>query len=276
MSSRLPTAARLISDRHHHAARHVNRSHITDLSPLSDEERATYEWQLDVRDFGETGQRRLKASSVLVSRVGGLGSVVAYELAAAGVGRLILAHAGNVKPSDLNRQLLMTHDWLGKPRVESAERRLKELNPRLEIVSVPENVAEANAERLIGMADCVVDAAPMFQERLAMNDAAEARQIPVVEAAMYELEASLTVIRPPRTRRFRELVPDVPGGWTRRFPVFGAVSGTIACMAAMEAIKLLAGFGQPLDNRMLRMDLRTMRTATIDLGKPADNPPPTG
>ncbi len=249
---------------------------MTNLPPLTDEERATYEWQLDVRDFGETGQRRLKGSSVLISRVGGLGSVVAYELAAAGVGRLILAHAGNVKPSDLNRQLLMTHDWLGKPRVESAARRLKELNPRLEIVSVPENVTEANAERLIGMADCVVDAAPMFQERLAMNDAAEARQIPVVEAAMYELEASLTAIRPPRTRRFRELVPDVPSGWTRRFPVFGAVSGTIACLAAMEAIKLLAGFGQPLDNRMLRIDMRTMRTVTIDLGKPTDSESPTG
>ncbi len=82
--------------------------------PLTAEERATYEWQIWVEDFGEAGQERLKAASVLVSRVGGLGSVVAYELAAAGIGQLVLAHAGNVKPSDLNRQLLMTHDWLGR------------------------------------------------------------------------------------------------------------------------------------------------------------------
>ena len=232
---------------------------------LSDEERATYAWQLDVREFGEAGQRRLKGASVMISRVGGLGSVVAYELAAAGVGRLVLAHAGTVKPSDLNRQLLMTHDWLGKPRIESAVRRLRELNPRLEIVSVAENVSAENADQLVGLADCVVDAAPMFQERLAMNDAAQRRGIPVVEAAMYELEASLTVIHPPHTPRFRDLVPDVPVGWKRRFPVFGAVSGTVACLAAMEAIKLLADFGSPLKGRMLRMDLRTMQMTTLQL-----------
>ena len=98
-------------------------------APLEDVDRATYEWQMWVEDFGEAGQQRLKNASVLVSRCGGLGSPVAYELAAAGIGRLIIAHAGNVKPSDLNRQLLMTHDWLGKPRVESASRRLREHNP---------------------------------------------------------------------------------------------------------------------------------------------------
>lgn len=244
----------------------LNERHVDPAVPeLTAEERETYAWQLDVREFGEAGQRKLKGASVLISRVGGLGSVVAYELAAAGIGRLILAHAGTVKPADLNRQLLMTHDWLGKPRIESAARRLRELNPRLEIVSVAENVSRDNADRLVGMADCVVDAAPMFEERLAMNDAAERRGIPVVEAAMYELEASLTVIHPPQTGRFRELVPDVPAGWRRRFPVFGAVSGTVGCLGAMEAIKLIAGFGEPLKNRLLRMDLRTMRMDIVRL-----------
>ena len=236
---------------------------------LTDDERETYAWQLDVRDFGDVGQQKLKGASVLISRVGGLGSVVAYELAAAGIGKLILAHAGNVQPSDLNRQLLMTHDWLGKPRIESAVRRLKELNPRLEIVSVPENITSENADQLVDMADCIVDAAPMFQERLAMNDEAEKQGKPVIEAAMYELEASLTVINPPRTRRFRELVPDVPQGWQRRFPVFGAVSGTVGCLAAMEAIKLIAEFGDPLLNRMVRIDLRSMRFDTIRFSETA-------
>lgn len=235
------------------------------LPELSDQERQVYAWQLDVRDFGTLGQQKLKGASVLVSRVGGLGGVVAYELAAAGVGRLILAHAGDVRPSDLNRQLLMTHDQLGKPRIESAQRRLHELNPRLDIVAVGENINPQNADRLVAMADCVVDAAPMFQERLAMNDAAQRRGIPVVEAAMFELEASLTVIHPPRTRPFRHWVPDVPPAWKRRFPVFGAVSGTVGCLAAMEAIKLVAGFGTPLYDRMLHIDLRSMRFRTIEL-----------
>lgn len=235
------------------------------LDELTVEEQEVYSWQLDVRDFGHAGQLRLKNASVLISRVGGLGSVVAYELAAAGVGRLILAHAGDVQPSDLNRQLLMTHDWIGKPRIESAARRLKQLNPRLQVVSIAENITPENADRLVAMADCVVDAAPMFQERLAMNDAAQRRSIPVVEAAMYELDATLTVIHPPDTATFRDWVPDVPPNWKRRFPVFGAVSGTVGSLAAMEAIKLIAGFGEPLKNRLLRLDLRTMRFQTIQL-----------
>jgi molybdopterin/thiamine biosynthesis adenylyltransferase len=233
--------------------------------PLTDEEREIWSWQLDVEGFGEAGQERLRAATVLVSRVGGVGSAAAYELAAAGVGRLILAHGGLLQPSDLNRQLLMTHDWIGRPRVESAARRLQELNPRLEVLTIAEQITAANADDLVRMADCVVDAAPLFQERLAMNDAAERLGRPVVEAAMYELEASLTVIQPPGTLRFRDLVPEVPAGWQRRFPVFGAVSGTVGCLAAMEAIKLLAGFGEPLFNRLLRLDLRTMNSRVVSL-----------
>jgi molybdopterin/thiamine biosynthesis adenylyltransferase len=233
--------------------------------PLTDEEREIWSWQLDVEGFGEAGQERLRAATVLVSRVGGVGSAAAYELAAAGVGRLILAHGGLLQPSDLNRQLLMTHDWIGRPRVESAARRLQELNPRLEVLTIAEQITAANADELVRMADCVVDAAPLFQERLAMNDAAERLGRPVVEAAMYELEASLTVIQPPGTLRFRDLVPEVPAGWQRRFPVFGAVSGTVGCLAAMEAIKLLAGFGEPLFNRLLRLDLRTMNSRVVAL-----------
>ena len=110
------------------------------LQPLTDQDRAIYEWQMWVPGFGEPGQTKLKNASVLISRCGGLGGLVAYELAAAGVGRLVIAHAGNVKPSDLHRQLLTTHDWLGKPRIESIARRLHELNPHVEVVGVPENV----------------------------------------------------------------------------------------------------------------------------------------
>ena len=128
--------------------------------PLTDEERAVYEWQLWVPDFGVAGQERLKGSVGSGSRVGGVGGTVAYQLAAAGVGRLVLAHAGNLRPSDLNRQLLMTHAGLGKSRIESAAQRLRELNPRLNVEGVAENVSEDNVQRLVGMADLVVSCAP--------------------------------------------------------------------------------------------------------------------
>lgn len=231
--------------------------------PITDEERAVYEWQMWVPGFGEAGQARLAGASVLVSRVGGLGSVVAYELAAAGVGRLILAHGGNVRLSDLNRQLLMTHDWIGRPRVESARRRLAELNPRLEIVAVAENMSEANADRLVGEADLVVDCAPLFEERLAMNDACVRLGRPLVECAMYDLEATVTSIVPGRTPCLRCLVPEPPRAWKREFPVFGAVSGTVGCVGAMEAIKLIAGLGEPLLGRLLTIDLRRVATTIV-------------
>ena len=147
-------------------------------------------------DLGEEGQEKLKNASVMVSRVGGVGSVVAYELAAAGVGKLVLAHAGNVKPSDLNRQLLMTHDWIGKPRVESIERRLLDLNPRLDLVTVPENVSDNNAESLVDQCDLIVDCAPLFTERFAMNQAAVNQGKVLIECAMYDMEAQLTTIVP--------------------------------------------------------------------------------
>ncbi|WP_206036020.1 HesA/MoeB/ThiF family protein [Crateriforma spongiae] len=234
---------------------------------LSDEEKATYEWQMWVPDFGEHGQQKLKDASVMVSRVGGVGSVVAYELAAAGVGKLVLAHAGNVKPSDLNRQLLMTHDWIGKPRIESVRRRLLELNPRLEIVAVGENVNADNAADLVAQADVVVDCAPLFEERFAMNQQAVQQGKPLVEGAMYEMEAHLTTIIPGATPCLRCLYPELPQPWKRQFPVFGAVSGSVACMAAMEAIKLVSGLGDPLANRMLQMDLRDMSFRTLKIGR---------
>ncbi|MFZ4766974.1 MAG: HesA/MoeB/ThiF family protein [Roseimicrobium sp.] len=229
------------------------------LPPLTDDERAIYEWQMWVPGVGEHGQRKLKAATVFISRVGGLGGVVAMELAAAGVGRLVLAHGGNLKPSDLNRQLLQTHDHIGKPRMASIVRRLAALNPHCDIVGHAENVSEENAARLIDGADVVVDAAPMFQERLALNRAACASGKPMVECAMHELTAHVTTFIPGRTGCLQCQVPEVPPTWKRQFPVFGAVSGVVACLGAVEVIKLITGIGEPLAGVMVAMDLATMR-----------------
>lgn len=235
--------------------------------PLTPEEKAAYEWQMWVPGFGEAGQKKLKGASVLISRVGGLGGLVAYELAAAGVGRLVLAHGGKVKPSDLNRQLLVTHDRIGQTRVDGAGERLRELNPHIEIETVAENISPENAERLIFDVDLVVDAAPLFEERYAMNAAAVRLGKPMVECAMYELEAHITSFMPGRTGCLRCLYPEKPPYWKREFPVFGAVSGTVGCLGAMEAIKILSGLGEPLFDRLLSCDLRTMSFRKVRIGR---------
>ena len=234
--------------------------------PLTDEERAIWEWQIATPGFGESGQERLKAASVFVSRCGGLGGVVAYELAAAGVGTLVLAHAGNLQPSDLNRQLLMTHDWLGKPRIESVRRRLLDLNPRLNLITYNANVSEENVEEFVGQADVVIDCAPLFAERYAMNRAAFAQGKPIVECAMYDMEFQITTMIPGQTPCLRCLYPDDPPAWKRQFPVFGGTSGAVGCMAAIEAIKLISGMGTPLTNRLVYADLRhgTQREVAIE------------
>lgn len=243
---------------------------MPNLPELTDAERSRYEWQLWVRGFGEEGQRRLKASTVFVSRIGGVGGTAAMLLAAAGVGRLILAHAGDLRLNDLNRQLLMTTDRIGKPRIESAVRCLHELNPLVEIETIGENATAENAARLAGRADVIVSAAPLFEERLAMNAEAVRRGVPLVDCAMYELEGRLMTVVPGRTPCLSCLYPEPPPLWKREFPVFGAVASTVGSLAAMEVIKLAAGLGEPPTGRLLNFDLRELTFTTLAVARRSD------
>ena len=242
------------------------------LPELTSLEQEIYSWQTTIDDFGETGQRRLRAASVMVSRIGGLGGLVAYELAAAGIGRLILAHAGNLRPSDLNRQLLMTQSALDTPRIDCAVHRLQELNPRLEITSLPENVNDANVAELVAQADVVIDCAPLFEERFFMNREAVHQGKPLVECAMFELEAHITSFKPGVTGCLQCLYPEKPDYWQRRFPVFGAVAGMVGCLGAMEAIKIIADLGEPLYGRLLTCDLKSMKFNQVRLRPRSDCP----
>jgi molybdopterin/thiamine biosynthesis adenylyltransferase len=232
---------------------------------MTPDEHATYAWQLSVPGMGEEGQRKLKEATVLVTRLGGIGGLVAYELAAAGVGRLVLAHAGAIKPSDLNRQILMTHAAIGTSRVACAASRLRELNPNVDVVAVPENVSPLNAERLVATADVVVCCAPIFEERFLLNEQCMRQAKPMVDCAMYELTGQLTTIVPGQTACLACRVPEPPLTWQRQFPVFGAVAGAVGCLGAMEAIKLITGIGKPLADRLLMFDLREVAFRTVML-----------
>ena len=246
---------------------------MTDSLPtLSAEEQARYEWQMWTPETGEEGQRKLKAARVMVSRIGGVGGTVAYYLAAAGVGKLLLAHAGNIKPSDLNRQLLMTTDALGTSRIDSAQKRLRELNPHVEVEVVGENVSEANADALVDRVDLVVDGAPLFTERFAMNRACFEQRKPLIECAMFDMNAQLTTLIPGKTPCLRCLYAEDPPHWQREFPVYGAVSGAIASLAAVEVIKQITGNGTPLAGEMLVANLQSMEFRKLPIARRADCP----
>lgn len=224
---------------------------------LTDEEQDRYQWQTWTEGFGAAGQEKLKAASVLVSRVGGVGGTVAMHLAAAGIGKLILAHGGELRRNDMNRQMLMSTSRIGDLRVDQARDRLLEINPNVEVVTVAENVSADNAEQLISEADVVASAAPLFQERLAMNAAAVQQRKFIAHCAMYDMEASVLTTVPGQTACLACITPEPPAWWKREFPVFGAVSGTAGSIAAMEIIKHIASVGEPADGMMTVINFRT-------------------
>jgi molybdopterin/thiamine biosynthesis adenylyltransferase len=240
--------------------------------PLTDDDRATYEWQMWTDGLGEEGQRRLKNAAVLITRIGGVGGNVCWQLAAAGVGKLVLAHAGNLRQNDLNRQTLMTHAGIGVPRVEQAGRRLREFNPKLEVDAVTENINEANVDNLVKKVDVVACCAPQFQERLLLNRAAVGQKKPLVDCAMYDLDVQLTTVLPGQSACLACLYPNEPAAWKRQFPVLGAVAGAVGCLGALEIVKVLTGVGAPLANQMLIGDLRDMRFRKLKLERNPECP----
>lgn len=260
----MPTE-RVVEESPNNLANDLESAASDNKSGLSADDTAQHAWQLDVPGFGAAGQLRLKAATVLVSRIGGLGGAVAWDLASAGIGRLILAHAGCPADSDFNRQTLMRYDRRDVLRVDQAAERLREYKPSLQIETVSENMSPANADRWVSQADVVVDCAPMFEERLAMNDAAWKHGKPMVECAMYELQGAVSVLVPGKTPCLRCLVPEPPPHWKRRFPVFGAVAAAVGSLAAIETIKLLGQFGEPLIGKRLQFDLRNQRFHTTQL-----------
>ncbi len=231
------------------------------INSLTPTEIERYRRQMMLPDIGESGQIRLKNTTALVTGVGGLGGTAALYLAVAGVGKLILVRGGNLQRDDLNRQILMTDDWVGKPRVFKAQETLTQLNPDIKIEAVCEYVSRENIDALVQQSDIALDCAFDFQERDLLNAACIRWEKPMVEAAMNAMEAYLTTIVPGQTPCLTCLFPEKPE-WDRwGFGVLGAVSGTLACLAALEAIKLVTGLGKPLLGQLLTLDLAQAKFA---------------
>lgn len=225
------------------------------MQELTEAERERYRRQMTLAGFGEAAQRRLKNSAALVARCGGLGGTVALYLAAAGIGRLTLMHGGNLTRTNLNRQILMSADWVGKPRAEKLRQSLQAFNPDVKLTMVAADPTDANLADYAAAVDVICDCPPTFEERFALNRASVRHKKPMVEAAMCGMEMHLTVLVPGQTPCLACLVPTLPPDWSgTTFPVLGAVSGALACLAAIEAVKILTGYGKPLLGQLLICD----------------------
>lgn len=231
------------------------------MTDLTSTELERYRRQMMLPGFGEAAQQKLKDATVLVTGVGGLGGTAALYLAVAGVGKLILVRGGDLQRDDMNRQILMTDDWVGKPRVFKAQATLAAINPDIEIEAICEYVTAENVDNLVKSADLALDCAFDFTERNLLNAACVQWGRPMVEAAMNDMEAYLTTIIPGKTPCLSCIFPEKPD-WDRwGFGVLGAVSGTLACLAAIEAIKVITGFAPPLTSQLLTMDLARLEFA---------------
>ncbi|KFN47020.1 molybdopterin-synthase adenylyltransferase MoeB [Arenimonas metalli] len=235
-----------------------------------------YSRHLRLPQVGLEGQRKLAASRILLVGAGGLGSPAAFYLAAAGVGRLVLADDDVVDRSNLQRQILHTEARIGVPKVDSAREALRALNPRVGIETHRVRVTADNVESLVRDVDVVVDGADNFAARYLLSDACVQLGKPLVYGAVHRFEGQVSVFDAGRQRGrapcYRCLFPEPPAAEDApncaEAGVLGVLPGIIGLLQATEAIKLLSGLGEPLTGRLLHFDALRMRFRETRL--PAD------
>jgi molybdopterin/thiamine biosynthesis adenylyltransferase len=220
---------------------------------LLPEEIERYARQIGPGVLTAEGQSRLKGSTALVSRTGGMGGPAAMALVMAGVGRVIIAHGGRLISPDLNRQVLGCEDVVGDLRTSHFADRLRSMNRYVTVEAIGHEPDAEEALELARRADVILSCAPTFGERLRLNRAAVRARVPLVDAAQWGMTGTLIVVDPGRTACLRCLYPKEPE-FEEFFPVIGAISTAIGGMAALEAIKVLARNGSPISGRLWMID----------------------
>lgn len=222
--------------------------------------------------MGSEGQRKLAQSCVGIMGIGGLGSPAAYYLAGAGVGKLVLADPQVPEITNLNRQILHWEEDVGiVPKAASAAWKLRRFNPGTEIEAHCVEVTKENIAWMFREADIILDCLDSLPPRFVLNEHAMRTSTPFVHAAVEGLHGQVTVIEPGRTPCLRCLFPRVPEH-DRTFPILGPAAGVFGCLQAAEAIKMIAGLGEPLRSKLLVGDLEHNLWETIEV-RPAEGCP---
>lgn len=203
-----------------------------------------------IPSVGAAGQLRLKEASVLLVGTGALGSPSALYLAAAGVGRLGLIDPDTVDISNLQRQILHGESWIGKPKLDSAAARLKEVNPHVKVELYPVRLTPSNAMEIASNYDVIVDGSDNFPTRFLTNDTTWFLKKPLVFGAIHRFEGQMGVFDPHREGPcYRCMLPVMPPAGSvpscQEAGVFGVLPGIIGSLQAMETIKLILGIGSP-------------------------------
>jgi adenylyltransferase/sulfurtransferase len=247
-----------------------------DLPELDTDELRRYARHLSLPEVGEAGQRRLKAARVLLVGTGGLGSPLGLYLAAAGVGTLGLVDADRVDESNLQRQVLFGQGDLGRPKVEAAAERLRDVNPNVRLELHPLRLDSTNALERVRAYDVVVDGSDNFPTRYLVNDACVLAGKPDVYGSIFRFEGQAAVFWGAEGPCYRCLFPEPPppglvpscaeGG------VLGVLPGIVGAIQANETIKLILGVGETLVGRLLLFDALEMRFRELKLKKSPECP----
>lgn len=229
-----------------------------------------YSRQLILPEVNAAGQRRIKAARVLCIGAGGLGSPAALYLAAAGIGTLGLVDADRVDASNLQRQILYGTGDVGKPKLETAKARLRELNADVEVVLHEARLSSANATEIIAPYDVVIDGSDNFPTRYLSNDVCVFARKPNIYGSVFRFEGQASVFAPHLGGPcYRCLFPEPPPPGAApscaEAGVLGILPGVIGLIQATEALKLIIGAGESLAGRLLHFDALKMKFREFNL-----------
>ena len=238
---------------------------------LSTEEKQQYNRHLILDQIGLKGQEKLKAAKVLVIGAGGLGCPILQYLTAAGVGTIGIIDNDTVDQSNLQRQILYTHDDIGKPKAEVAATKLARLNPFVTFITYVEFLSVDNALTLFEAYDIILDGSDNFPTRYLVNDAAVLTNKPLIFGAIFKFEGQVSVFNYNNGPTYRCLYPTAPKPGTvpncSDIGVLGVLPGVIGSFQANEAIKIICGIGTPLSGQLLTYDMLSHRQLILEFDK---------
>lgn len=233
-----------------------------------------YSRHIILPEVGAEGQSKLLESKVFMVGAGGLGSPVAYYLAAAGVGTIGIADADVVDSSNLQRQIIHNEDRVGMPKVESARETMQALNPDVKVNTYNYFITEDNIREIICDYDLVIDGCDNFPTRFLVNDACFFEQKTLISGAMFRFDGQVATFKPTSEKGapcYRCLYPEPPPAGLvpscSEAGILGALAGAVGTIQAVEAVKELLGIGDSLAGKLMTFDAMRMEWKKLKLRK---------
>jgi molybdopterin-synthase adenylyltransferase len=243
-----------------------------DIQNISSEDAIRYNRQLILPEIGLQGQIRLKQARVLIAGVGGLGSVSAYYMAAAGIGNLRIADSDFVEAGNLNRQILHGTGDIGRPKTLSALEKLQNLNPECRIEPFQEIISDETVLDMAAGCAVILDGTDNLKTRKILNRAAILKNIPFIYGGVDGFTGMATTFVPGRTPCLECFFSWDGGLNAPPIGIIGPVPGVIASIQSLEAIKLILGIGELLANKLLVFNGMDMSFRNIEIEKNPDCP----